>query len=90
MIEIFITDIQNKAQSDIILSALKNNTSDLKFCFDFNETEFPFPCGHTILRVEGKEIDADKICTTLKKCGFQCKILEDKICVGVKNAPSFL
>lgn len=80
MIEVFITDIQNKAQADRILSTIQNENADLKINFDLNETEFPFPCGHTILRVEGNKINSDKIMVAVKSKGFNCEILEDKIC----------
>lgn len=80
MIEVFITDIQNKAQADKILSTIQNENADLKINFDLNETEFSFPCGHTILRVEGDKINSDKIMVAVKNKGFNCEILEDKIC----------
>lgn len=81
MIEVFITDIQSKAQADTILSIIQHENFDFKIDFDFNETDFQYPCGHTILRVEGVKIDAEKILMIIKKSGFRCEILEDKVCV---------
>ena len=80
MIEVFITDIQNKAQADRILRTIQTENTDLKINFDLNETELPFPCGHTILRVEKNKINSDKILATVRSQGFNCEILEDKIC----------
>lgn len=80
MIEVFITDIQNNFQSDIILNNLQKDYPDLKINFDLNETDFSFPCGHTILRVEGDKINSDKILVSVRQVGFKCEILEDKIC----------
>lgn len=80
MIEIFITDIQNKIQADRILSVIQKENADLKINIDLNETTLPFPCGNTILRVEGNKISSDKIMTTIKNLGVNCEILEDKIC----------
>ena len=80
MIEIFITDIQNKIQADKILSKLQNENADLKIDFDLNETKLNFPCGNTILRVEGYNINSESILTIFKNLGFNCEILEDKVC----------
>jgi len=81
MIEIFITDIQDKIQADRISSTIKSENSELKVSFDFNETNLSFPCGHTILRVEADKINLESILTTIKHFGFNCEILEDKVCV---------
>lgn len=80
MVEVFITDIQNKIQAEQILNIIQNENADLKINYDLNETDMPFPCGHTILRVEGIPIYSDKILTSVKNQGFNCEILEDKIC----------
>jgi hypothetical protein len=80
MIEVFITDIQNVTQSERILSIIQNENVELKINFDLNETNFSFPCGHTILRVEGDKINSEKILVSVRNQGFKCEILEDKIC----------
>ncbi|MFV8348034.1 hypothetical protein [Flavobacterium sp. ZB4P13] len=81
MVEVFITDIQNQIQADNILKNIQKNNTDLKINFDLQETDLPFPCGHTILRIEGDDINSESILTTVKKLGFNCEILEDKICI---------
>ena len=81
MTEIFITDIQNKIQAARILCTIQNENADLKINFDLNDTELSFPCGHTILRVEGDTFNSEKIISGLNKLGFICNVLEDKICV---------
>ena len=81
MTGIFITDIQDQIQADKIVSFIQDNYPDFKINFDFNETGLTFPCGHTILRVEGDKINAGEIIVTVSKLGFNCEILEDKICV---------
>jgi len=80
MVEVFITDIQNEIQSESVLNTIQNENIELKINFDLNETDFSFPCGHTILRVEGSKINSDKILVSVRKQGFKCEILEDKIC----------
>ena len=81
MIEIFVTDIKNKNQADKIANLITDNYADLKINFDFNETELSFPCGHTVLRVEGENINSNEIIATIINLGFHCEILEDKVCV---------
>jgi hypothetical protein len=85
MIEVFITDIQNNIQADTILNNIHKNNSDLKINFDLNETDLSFPCGHTILRVEGNKINSDSILASVRKQGFNCEILEDKICTQTEK-----
>lgn len=79
MTGILITDIQDQIQADKIVSFIQDNYPDFKINFDFNETGLTFPCGHTILRVESDTIKSDEVITTVKKLGFNCGILEDKI-----------
>ena len=80
MVEVFITDIQTEIQSERILYTIQSENCELKINFDLNETDFTFPCGHTILRVEGDKINSDKILLSVRNQGFKCEILEDKIC----------
>lgn len=80
MIEVFITDIQTKVQANKILNTIQIENTDLKVNFDLNETELPFPCGHTILRIEGIKINSDEVLATVRSEGFNCEILEDKVC----------
>jgi uncharacterized beta-barrel protein YwiB (DUF1934 family) len=55
MTEIFIADIQTKIQTKDILDFFKANNPDLKINYDLNETDNAYPCGHTVLRVEGNK-----------------------------------
>lgn len=80
MVEVFITDIQNKEEADKIFSRIQIENAELKINFDLNETDLSFPCGHTILRVEGNKMNSDKIIDIVRNQGFNCEILEDKIC----------
>ncbi|WPR70577.1 hypothetical protein SLW70_11605 [Flavobacterium sp. NG2] len=81
MTEIFITDIETKIQAKHVLDYFKTNNPDLKINYDLNETEKSYPCGHTVLRVEGYKIERQSILTALQKLGHKSEILEDKICV---------
>jgi hypothetical protein len=79
MVEVFITDIQTKSQAEVVLNSIQIENTDLKVNFDLNETEFSFPCGHTILRVEGN-FNSEIILAKVSNLGFKCEVLEDKIC----------
>ena len=81
MTEVFITNIQSPVQADKVETALRENFPGLKINFDINETELIFPCGHSVLRVEGPAYHSDEIITALIRWGFDCQILEDKICI---------
>jgi len=72
--------MQTEIQVDAISSTIKNENTGLKINFDLNETDLPFPCGHTILRIEGSKIFAGKIIATVRRLGFNCEILENKVC----------
>ena len=80
MVEVFITDIQNEVQAKRTSSSIQNENIDLKINFDVNETDLLFPCGHTILRIEGNKFNSDEIMETVRNQGFHCEILEEKIC----------
>lgn len=81
MVEVFITDIQNKMQAKEVSNIIQSENPNLKINFDLNETELPFPCGHTILRVESDILNTGKILEIVNNEGFNCEILEDKICI---------
>lgn len=80
MIEVFITDISNKIQAEKVLNNLQKKHPDLRINYDLRETELAFPCGHTILRIEGIDVNTKAIMKIVIDLGFQSEILEDKIC----------
>jgi len=81
MTEIFITDIQTEIQAKDFLDFFKANKPDLKIKYDLNETDKPYPCGHTILRIEGDKIETHSILSAMQNFGYKCEILEDKVCI---------
>ena len=81
IIEVFMTDIRNSVQAEQMQKVLKNSFPVLKFNFDLENSEAPFPCGHSILRAEGETINSEEIILILNKAGFKCEVLEDKICM---------
>lgn len=75
--------IINNTKPDLRKDALDNIAAmfpELTANFDISDTALPFPCGHSILRVEGATIDSDKIIHLVKQSGLMCEILEDKVC----------
>ncbi len=85
MVEVFITDIQNAIQAERILNTIQTERTGLKINFELNGTDLSFPCGHTILRIEGNKINSAKIMEMVRNQGFNCEILEDKICTQSGN-----
>lgn len=79
-IEVFKTDVGNNIQVQHLQKKLEKRFPKLEISFDLSETDLPYPCGHTILRVEGQEMFSDKIISTIIKSGFKCDVLEDKVC----------
>lgn len=80
MIEIYITNIENEVQANVVLKSILKLHPDLIINFDLNETNIPFPCGHTILKVEGHILNPERILQLVNDLGYLCEILEDKIC----------
>lgn len=80
MIEVFTTNVQSKRQAEPILKLLGNRFSGLEVNFDLADSDSQIPFCHNILRVEGAIINAGKIIEIVNQSGFQCNILEDKIC----------
>jgi len=85
MIEVFTTNIQDKAQAKAIQKILENNFKELKINFDLEDSNNTYPCGHSIMRVEGSLITPENIITIINLQGFECGILEDKICINKQN-----
>jgi len=80
LVEAFTTNIQSKIQAESVLKRLENNYPTLKINFDLSKSEQPYPCGHTVIRVEGNTIIAENIIATINQLGFRCDILEDQVC----------
>jgi hypothetical protein len=80
MVEVFTTNVRRKIQAEPILKSLENSFSDLEINFDLNDADSQIPFCHNILRVEGVRINPEKIIAIVNQAGFQCNILEDKIC----------
>ena len=80
MVEVFMTNVKSEILSTEILQFLENGYPKLKFNFDLEDFNRPYPCGHSILRIEGKTIDTNSITQQLKSKGIECELLADKIC----------
>lgn len=80
MIEVFITNVRSEIQAIETEKILSICFPDLKINFDLEASELPYPCGHSILRVEGSTVEPACIISTVNKAGFSCDLLEDKVC----------
>ncbi|MCJ8291821.1 MAG: hypothetical protein HRT58_18665 [Crocinitomicaceae bacterium] len=79
MVEVYITDINQQLLLNKIANSLKQEFTELKINFDLNETGLSFPRGHTVLRVEGKQIDGNQIKLTINRFGYKCEIMDDNL-----------
>lgn len=80
MVEVFITNVLERDRADRMLKDLKHSFPRLEVNFDLSDSKSVFPCGHSILRMEGPQINSEKIISTVNHAGFICNVLEDKIC----------
>ncbi|AIZ43398.1 hypothetical protein M666_18685 [Cellulophaga baltica 18] len=80
MVDVVITNVKSECHSEEILQFLKNEYPTLKINFDLEDFNKPYPCGHSILRIEGELINTNTIVHELKSKGIECDLLEDKIC----------
>ncbi len=69
MVEVFKTNVKNKAQSKILLCALFEVFPSLKINFDLSDYD-------KVLRVQGDNIDASRIIILVKQYGYICEILD--------------
>tara|TARA_R110002072_G_scaffold23949_2_gene81890 strand:- start:657 stop:902 length:246 start_codon:yes stop_codon:yes gene_type:complete len=81
MIEIYMTNIKSETLSKEILRYLESHYPNLKINFDLEDFDKPYPCGHSILRIEGESINTNSISSRLRSKGIKCELLEDKPCV---------
>tara|TARA_R110002012_G_scaffold309579_2_gene516649 strand:+ start:4984 stop:5256 length:273 start_codon:yes stop_codon:yes gene_type:complete len=80
MVEVFMTNVKSEISSKELLLLLEIEYPQLKINFDLEDFNRPYPCGHSILRIEGESIDTIAIERQLKNKSIECKLLEDKIC----------
>tara|TARA_R110002051_G_scaffold66515_12_gene120520 strand:- start:16021 stop:16296 length:276 start_codon:yes stop_codon:yes gene_type:complete len=80
MVEVLITNVISECYSKEIIQFLEHIYPTLKINFDLEDFNKPYPCGHSILRVEGELIDIKSITKQLKAKEIKCELLEDKIC----------
>ena len=69
MVEVFKTNVQRKAQSEILLCALAEAFPAFKINFDLSDCD-------KVLRVEGHNIDNGEIIRLLNRESFLCETLQ--------------
>ena len=79
-IEVFITDFNSRLHAKKILQELESSFPELKINLDLNKSEVSYPCGHSVLRVEGTGILRNRISAKMTSLGFQCDVLIDRVC----------
>lgn len=81
MIEVFITNITKEYLAKKVVKQLSSHFLDFKIDYDLNETALHFPCGHTVIRIEGEKILLESITQLVYQMGFECQVMPDTICV---------
>lgn len=81
MVEVLITNVKSETLSNEILNLLKLKHPLLKINFDLEDFNKPYPCGHSVLRIEGDFIDTNLITKFLQGIGVECDLLEERACV---------
>jgi hypothetical protein len=69
MVEVFKTNVEERAKSKLLLSILSQEFPSLKINFDLSDCD-------RVLRVEGDNIEVLEIITLVKNNGVKCEILE--------------
>jgi len=80
MVIIFTTNIPNQYEASDIMSAITHHNPELQLSFDIESAVSNYPCDHSILRVEGEKVRPQDIMAMVSQAGFECDILEDKVC----------
>lgn len=80
MTEVFITSIGTRTQARYVQQLLATRFPELRTNIDPGNAALPFPCGHSILRVEGKFIYPSEIIRAVTQSGIRCEVLQDKVC----------
>ena len=69
MIEVFKTNVETSSDASNMVQMLLQHFPGSRINFDLQDCD-------RILRVEGKEVSAEKVMRLLKETGFYCSILE--------------
>jgi hypothetical protein len=69
MVEVFKTNVQKKAQSEILLCILSEAFPLFKINFDLSDCD-------KVLRVEGDNMEPLRIMILVKEYGFKCEVLD--------------
>jgi len=80
MVEVFMTNIRSSEEANQLKAMLDERFPGLSVHVDIEHAEPEWPCRHNVLRVQGETIDREGIIGTVSALGFECGILEDKIC----------
>lgn len=78
MIEVFRTDVTDRADADMLTARLHEMLSDHRIHFDLDD------CDH-ILRVEAGTLKTERVITLLETFGFRAEILPDDSHPPVSN-----
>ncbi|RZL06491.1 MAG: hypothetical protein EOO89_24345 [Pedobacter sp.] len=69
MIEVFKTNVTTQAAAELIINAVNSLGEAIRINFDLDDCD-------RILRVEGSDIEIEKIIAVVEKAHFECILLE--------------
>ena len=69
MVEVFKTNVQKKAQSQMLLCILSKAYPSFKINFDLSDCD-------KVLRVEGDNMEVLRIMILVNEYGFKCEVLD--------------
>ena len=69
MVEAFITDVQKKTQSKMLIHVLSETFPSCSINIDFSDRD-------KVLRIEGENIETSAIMILVNEHGFRCDILQ--------------
>jgi hypothetical protein len=69
MIEVFKTDVEQRAQATMLVAALLEHFPQSRINVDLQDCD-------KVLRIEGKDFHSDTVMRIVKEHGFACAMLE--------------
>ena len=69
MIEVFTTNVQEKAHAEMLIKELKQHFPQSKINIDLHDCD-------RVLRLEGNDFFVEKVLLLVEGQGFRCKVLD--------------
>lgn len=84
MVEVFTTNIFKQEDALEVIQNLRMHFPEMKINIDLEDVINSSSSCHSILRIEGQILYPERVIETVTNLGFQCNVLEDKVCAKQK------